>query len=238
VLVKDEEIADAIFNHFNTILGTRCEQLCHLNLEQLNLIPLEDANLDHCFGEDEIWQAIADMPSDKAPEPDGFTGLFYKTACSIIKGDIFRAFQALWSLDGRSFYLVNQAYMVLLRKKQGPSAIRDYRPISLIHSFAKLFTKVLARRLAPYMQNIVQHNQSAFIQTRLIHENYRAVHLTSRLLHRAKIPCALIKVDIAKAFDTVNWPFFSQFVTAPWFLKAVVRLDFPLAVICKHKSNP
>jgi len=100
--------------------------------------------------------------------------------------------------------------MVLLRKKLEPSGIGDYRPISLIHSFAKLFTKVLARRLAPLMQQLIRHNQSAFIQSRQIHENYRAVQLTARLLHRAKIPSALIKIDIAKAFDMVNWRFLLQ----------------------------
>ena len=147
------------------------------------------------------------MPTNKAPGPDEFTGLFYRTAWPIIKGDIVGAFQAIWSLDGRSFYLVNQAFMVLLRKKQDACAVGDYRPISLIHSFAKLFTKVLARRLAPHMHGLVKHNQSAFIRSRLIHENYKAVHLTAKLLHRARIPSALIKVDISKAFDMVNWRF-------------------------------
>ena len=85
--------------------------------------------------------------------------------------------------------------------------VRDYRPISLIHSFAKLLAKVLARRLAPHMNDLVRHNQSAFIQSRLIHENYKAVHLSAKLLHRSKVPSALLKVDIAKAFDTVNWSF-------------------------------
>ena len=145
------------------------------------------------------------MPVDKVPGQDGFTRLFYKTAWPIIKTDIIRAFQAIWSLDGHSFYLVNQAFMVLLRKKQDLAAIGDYRP--MIHSFAKLFTKVLARRIAPHMHNLVAHNQSAFIQSRLIHEICRAVHLTARLLHQSKTPSALIKVDIAKTFDTVNWRF-------------------------------
>ena len=68
------------------------------------------------------------MPTDKAPGPDGFTGLFYRTAWPIIKADILRAFHAIWSLDGRSFYLVNLAYMVLLRKKHEAATIGDYRP--------------------------------------------------------------------------------------------------------------
>ena len=133
--------------------------------------------------------------------------MFYRTAWPIIKADILRAFQALWSLDARSFYLVNQAYMVLLRKKHDAEEIGDFRPISLIHSFAKLFTKVLARRLAPHMCNLVKPNQSAFIRTRVIHENYKAVHLTAKLLHRSKVPSSLLKIDVAKAFDTVNWVF-------------------------------
>jgi len=41
----------------------------------------------------------------------------------------------------------------------------------------------------------------------LIHENYKAVQLTAKLLHRSKVPCSLLKIDIAKAFDTVNWQF-------------------------------
>ena len=80
-----------------------------------------------------------------------------------------------WTLDGRSFYLVNQAYMVLLPKKKDASSIGDYRPISLIHSIAKLLTKVLARCLALHMKDLVKLNQSAFIRTRLIHENYKAL---------------------------------------------------------------
>jgi len=207
MLFSTEEMADAVFEHFDAIFGSGGEQLNLLNFESLGLRPLQEAHIDFCFSEEEIWQAIKDMPPDKAPGPDGFTGLFYKTAWPIIKTDILIAFHAIWSLDGRSFYLVNQAYMVLLRKKQDPGTIGDYRPISLIHSFAKLLTKVLARRLAPHMNGLVKFNQSAFIQTRLIHENYRAVQATTKLLQRAKIPSALIKLDIAKAFDTVNWRF-------------------------------
>ena len=97
--------------------------------------------------------------------------------------------------------------MILLRKKKDASTLHDFRPISLIHSFAKLFAKVLARRLSPHMNDLVRLNQSAFISGRLIHENFKAVQLTTSILHRKRIPSALFKVDIAKAFDSVNWSF-------------------------------
>ena len=207
VLVNDEEMASAFFDHYDTLLGTPGTQHNLINLEALGLPSLQGSLVDHCFSEEEIWQAICDMPVDKAPGPDGFTGLFYRTAWPVIKNDILRAFQAIWSLDGRSFYLMNQTFMVLLSKKKDAICVGDFRPISLIHSFAKLLTKVLARRIAPFMNTIIKFNQSAFIQKRLIHENYKAVQLSAKLLHRNKIPSALIKIDIVKAFDTVNWCF-------------------------------
>jgi hypothetical protein len=85
------------------------------------------------------------------------------------------AFNALWSLDACSFHLLNDAVMILLRKKETPTQLKDYRPISLIHSFSKLFAKCLARRLAPRLQDVVAMNQSAFIKGRSIHDNNRAV---------------------------------------------------------------
>lgn len=102
-----------------------------------------------------------EMPTDKAPGPDGFTGLFFRSAWQLIKEDIMKAFQAIWSLDGWSFCLVNQAYMVLLRKKHDASTIGDYRPISLIHGFAKLLTRVLAHEGAGQTQSECLHSSSA-----------------------------------------------------------------------------
>jgi hypothetical protein len=147
------------------------------------------------------------MSSDRVPGPDGFTGRFYKVARETIKADVVRAFNAIWSLDTRSFHLLNEAVMILLRKKENPTHLKDYRPISLIHSFSKLFTKGLARRLAPRLQEMVAINQSAFIRGRSIHDNFRAVQMACRWLHCKRQSSLLLKIDIAKAFDSVSWPF-------------------------------
>jgi hypothetical protein len=48
-----------------------------------------------CFSEKEVWETIKDMPSNRVPGPDGFTGLFYKVAWPIIKRDIMNALNAL-----------------------------------------------------------------------------------------------------------------------------------------------
>jgi hypothetical protein len=114
---------------------------------------------------------------------------------------------SFWALDSRSFFLLNQAYMVLLRKKEDAMNIRDFRPISLIHSFSKLIAKVLSNQLVPFMPRLVAPNQSAFIKGRTIHDNFFTVPLAAKLLHARGHPVLLLKVDLAKAFDLVSWPF-------------------------------
>ena len=145
-------------------MGTPGRRGFRLDLAHLGLSTLGDTQIDHCFSEEEVWKTILEIPVDKAPGPDGFTGAFYRHAWPIIKEDVMNAFHALWSLDGRSLYLLNQAYIFLLRKKPDACLVSDFRPISLIHSFIKLFTKVLAGRLAPQMDKLVSLNQSAFIR--------------------------------------------------------------------------
>jgi hypothetical protein len=79
--------------------------------------------------------------------------------------------------------------------------------ISLIHSFSKLVAKVLSAWLNPYKNNLVALNQSPFIKGRAIHDNFRVVQSTTKLLHVRPSPTVLLKIDIAKAFDMVNWTF-------------------------------
>lgn len=70
-----------------------------------------------------------------------------------------------------------------------------------------MFAKGLALRLVPRMPDIVRANQTAFIRGRRIHENFRTVQLACRWLHARRCPTMLLKVDLAKAFDMVAWPF-------------------------------
>jgi hypothetical protein len=57
------------------------------------------------------------------------------------------------------------------------------------------------------MAELVDANQTAFIRGRCIQDNYLLVKESVRLLHRKRIPSLLLKIDIAKAFDSISWPF-------------------------------
>lgn len=74
----------------------------------------------------------------------------------------------------------------------------------LIHAIAKIIAKVLAIHLSPHMHALVSNTQSAFIKTRSIHANFMYVRNIARRLHKRKTPSLLLKLDIRKAFDSVQ----------------------------------
>jgi hypothetical protein len=131
-----------------------------------------------------VWEAIKDSPAEKAPGPDGFTGVFYKKCWSITKPEIMAVFHHAFRLAGGNFAALNSALVCLLPKKDGAALVTDYRPISLIHSVAKLFSKVLARRLTPLIGDLISQAQSAFIKKRCLHDNFIFVRDVARALHR------------------------------------------------------
>jgi hypothetical protein len=57
------------------------------------------------------------------------------------------AISAIWGRKFSNFGHLNTTYIAMIQKKDGIEEVKDFRPISLVHSFAKMITKVQANRL-------------------------------------------------------------------------------------------
>jgi hypothetical protein len=150
---------------------------------------------------------IKELPNDRAPGPDGFSGLFYKTAWPIIQSDIMSALEAFHNGNSGGFKALNNGLIVLLPKRLDATAPSDFRPIAMVHSFGKLVSKLLATRLAPVLSRLVTCNQTAFVRGRALHDSYKFVQAAAVHFRKKKIPVAMLKIDISKAFDTISWKF-------------------------------
>jgi len=160
-----------VLNHFTRIFGTPPVRDETLNWEALGL-PI--VNLDHLeeeFSEEEIHAVVKELKSDKAPGPDGFIGIFYKSCWGIIKEDQKAAINFFYAQHDQHFKHLNSAH-VLIPKKSDACSVSDYRPISLTHSVAKLISKLMANRLAHSLDLLVSRAQNAFIKRRSIHDNF------------------------------------------------------------------
>lgn len=105
--------------------------------------------------------------------------------------------------------------------------IGEFRPISLVHSFAKIVSKAMAARLVKPLPLLVDCNQSAFVQGRAIQDNFFMVQHSIKSLHRRRTPAIMLKLDIAKDFDLVAWSFFVEVMK-----KKIGRTGKKLAALC------
>jgi hypothetical protein len=65
---------------------------------------------------------------------------------------------------------INGSHIVLVPKKDNPSKVGDYMPISLLNSSIKLLTKLLANRLQKVITRLIHKNQYGFIKERSIQD--------------------------------------------------------------------
>jgi hypothetical protein len=210
VLTAHNDKAATVDQFYLDLLGANKDRNISINLEALTTAGTPFPNLlelDNPITEQEVCNAINCLPSDKSPGPDGFTSRFYKTCWSIIKDELMAAVMAVWNRKFDNFHKLNYAFITLIPKKDGADQVKDFRPISIVHSFAKLIIKILATRLASRLNDLVSPNQNAFIKGRFIQDNFMLVQQTTKFLHQQRHPRLMIKLDITKAFDSVSWPF-------------------------------
>jgi len=167
---------------------------------------------------DEIRKVVFAMPSNKSPGPDGFPSEFFKTSWSIVAQDFTIAVQSVF----RYGFLpkgVNSTILALVPKKTDSLEMKDFRPIACCNVLYKVVSKILANRLKTLLPRIISECQSAFVQGRLLMENILlATELVKDYQKESVSPRCVMKIDISKAFDSVQWCF---------VLKSLEAIGFP-----------
>ena len=147
------------------------------------------------------------MNGDGAPGPDGFGGHFYHTFWDIIEVDVIQSVQEFFT-TGVLPPNFNSNMLVLIPKITGAQAMGDFRPIALANFQFKIVTKILADRLSLITMRIISLEQRGFIRDRNISECIilasEAINLIDKKQFGGNVA---LKVDIKKAFDTLDWNF-------------------------------
>jgi hypothetical protein len=116
IITSHEDKAAAVLDFYDNLIGAECDRERTINLDSLDSPSFELESLEVPFSE-EVWNTIKELPSDKAPGPDGFTGSFYKSCWAIIKNDVMAAVHSLWSRNFRNLWKLNCSYITLIPKK-------------------------------------------------------------------------------------------------------------------------
>lgn len=171
---------------------------------------------------EEIQKVLFAMPNDKSPGPDGYTVEFFKAAWSVIGSEFITSVQSFF-VKGFLPKGINFTILALIPKKTVAKEMKDYRPISCCNVIYKIISKILANRLKVTLPEFIALNQSAFVKGRLLTKNLLLATELVKDYHKDTISsrCAL-KIDISKAFDSVQWNF---------LLKTLEAMNFPAKFI-------
>jgi hypothetical protein len=144
------------------------------------------------------------MDRASAPGPDGLGPSFYKAAWDTVAPDLQRLFDAFFS-GGADLGSINRAHIILLPKKEGVLSPSSYRPVSLQNCNMKMVCKALTTCLQGQISSLIDADQSGFIAGRIISENFVYATEIVQCCHKRRAPAFALKLDFAKAFDSINW---------------------------------
>jgi hypothetical protein len=144
------------------------------------------------------------MNAASAPGPDGFGPSFYKAAWDTVVSRLQPFLDELHQ-GGAELERINRSFIVLLPKTAGAVSISAFWPICLQNCDIKIVSKLLTTRLQRQLPALIDTNQTGFLHGRCISETFIHALEIIQCSQKCKAPAFAIKLDFAKAFDTVNW---------------------------------
>ena len=97
-----------------------------------------------------------------------------------------------------------QALMVAIPKKPGTLRIEEHRGISLMSSAAKIFNKVLLRRVQPVLEPFLRSEQNGFRPHRGTCQQILALRRVIEGAIKFQVNAVVVFVDFRRAFDSIN----------------------------------
>ncbi|KAL0293706.1 UNVERIFIED_CONTAM: Retrovirus-related Pol polyprotein from type-2 retrotransposable element R2DM [Sesamum radiatum] len=238
-LTDQPEVIGEFIRYYEELLGgttrDRWIDLRYLRPWARHILTVEEAEaLTAPVSSTEIRQAIFDIDETKAPGPDGYSAGFFKAAWSVIGEEVTQALLDFFR-TGRLLKQINATLISLIPKVNSPSVVAEFRPISCCNVLYKAVTKILVQRMRSILHTLISPSQNAFVPGRSIGDNV----LLALVYNQRNLPprCAL-KVDLRKAYDTVEWDFLKAALTLfgfperfiQWIVECVTTTSYSVCI--------
>lgn len=206
--ITDEQIASTFVSFFTNIgqnLAANINKCDREIIESNNIKRIKNSIFLEPTDEEEVVRTIATLKNHKAPGHDCLRAEILKIVsehvCRPIAHLINRSFECGIFPQSFKTTIITPIY------KQGDKlSVANYRPISLTTSFAKVYEKILHKRLTSFFNkhDVLSPTQYGFREGRSTSD--ALLHLTTNIYKHldASKPCMAVFVDLAKAFDTVD----------------------------------
>ena len=96
---------------------------------------------------------------------------------------------------------------IIPKGEKDPRMLSNWRPLTLLNSFYKLISSVLAERLKPVLERIIGNKQKAYIPGRFIGTKTRTIYDIFRYTKQNNLLGMILLIDFQKAIDSVSFRF-------------------------------
>lgn len=203
-ITEKQEIAN-IFNEYYSSLGQKYAD--HINKPENfseNLFNLENSIYLNPVSNNEIMNIMNDLKSKKSPGWDEIRSETVKQLSDKLAVPLTYIINKCLSV-GTFPDCLKLGIIKPLHKNGSKEKIENYRPISLLSVFSKIFEKVIKKRVSGFLDRfgILSDNQFGFREGRSTEE--AILKLTGEIYSALdnKVPIISIFIDLSKAFDTV-----------------------------------
>ncbi|CAL9001623.1 unnamed protein product, partial [Prunus brigantina] len=210
---SNEGVGSIFCEYFKTLFTTSGENDFSTVLAAVNPKVTREHNerLSQPFTRVELEDVLSKMFPTKYPGLDGMPALFYQRYWHVLGNDVV-SFCLNVLNGGASVREINHTLITLIPKVDNPTRVTEYRPISLCSVLYKLISKTLVNRMKGIMQDVISEYQSAFVPSRLITDNIIAAFESIHAIQKrggSALKKMILKLDMSKAYDRVEWNFLS-----------------------------
>jgi hypothetical protein len=154
----------------------------------------------------ELKDILNHFKKERSPGPDGWTSEFFIHFFDLVGEDILQMVEHS-RLNGKVIGSINSTFLALIPKENNPVSFNDYRPISLCNLIYKIISKVLSNRIKPILERCLSAEQMGFLKGRRIQDAIGAAHEGLHSIKRKNSKALVLKLDLKKAFDSIDWGF-------------------------------
>ena len=150
-------------DYYEQLYGNKMGKLEEMDrfLEKFSLLRLNQEEIEimnNPIASTRIEAVIKNLPPNKNPGPDNFTGKFYQTFIEELMPILLKLFQKI-AEEGtlpNSFY---EATITLIPKLDKDKTKKEnHRPISLMNIDENILNKILAKRIQHHIRKLIHHD--------------------------------------------------------------------------------
>ncbi len=145
-----------------------------------------------------------EMDTGKSPGDDGLTVDFYRKFWQYLVDPLFNSLKASQEKGQLSDSQRRSVIRLIAKKGKDQTEIKGWRPISLMNTDAKIFSKCLAERLKMVCSEVIGEEQLAYLEGRTLQDGHLVMNKVLDLTRKKKISGLVACIDFRGAFDSIR----------------------------------